>query len=251
MTDLRAYETLSRTRSHTAKVRRARLEIEHALKSSNRFAVCSSWGKDSCALVGLVLSVVGTGFDVVHLRSPYELPGHGRILEWASGRCVIYTVDTTRTLGDYVSWLQEHGLHYERESLLERGKASKRDDMLEWIREQGYGLQLLGMRAEESKGRRQCFRRRGLTYQAHGLTVCNPIGWWTTRDVWAYLVSRNIPWHPLYDCETHGETRETLRNGGWLSVHGCNDARVPWLRRHYPNEYRALRDAFPGVGRLG
>jgi hypothetical protein len=48
-----------------------------------------------------------------------------------------------------------------------------------------------------------------------------------------------------------GETRETLRNGGWLSVHGCNDARVPWLRQHYPDEYRRLREEFPQVGRLG
>lgn len=251
MPDLREYATWARTLAHRRKVDRARRELV-ASTMGKRAVVCSSWGKDSCALVALCSSVFGPGFDVVHLRSPYELPGHERVTDWFADRCQMHTVDTRKSLGEYVDWLREHGLHYERDNapLLSRGKQAKRDDMLEWILARGYTHQVLGMRAEESKARRQCFRARGLTYRAHGLTVCNPIGWWTTRDVWAYLVDRGIPWHPLYDCESHGETRETLRNGGWLSVHGCNDARVPWLREHYPDQYRQLRDAFPQVTRL-
>lgn len=243
------YELWSKTGAFRRKLSAAHECIATATRE--RFVVCSSWGKDSCALLGLVLDVVGDGFPVVHLRSPYELPGYEHVVESFSRRCHVHTVDTSKTLTEYVSWLQRHGLHYEREQARESGKRGKRDELLEWVRSSGYSVQLLGMRAEESKGRRQCFRARGLTYPAHGLTVCNPIGWWTTRDVWAYLVSRGIPWHRLYDCETHGETRETLRNGGWLSVHGCNDARIPWLRRHFPEQYRALRDAFPQIRRLG
>lgn len=246
--DLRAYATHARTIAMRRKVELARHEIERETKTG-RFVVCSSWGKDSCAIVGLVLSVIGPGFDVVHLESLYELPGAADLIEWARARTVIHTVSTERTLTEYIAWLQAHGLHYERESLLESGKASKRDELTEWIREHGFATQLVGMRAQESKGRRACFRARGLSYGARGLRMCNPIGWWTTRDVWAYLVSHSIPWHPLYDRETHGETRETLRNGGWLSVHGCNDARIPWLRAHYPDEYRRLAAEFPQVRR--
>jgi phosphoadenosine phosphosulfate reductase len=250
MADLREYRAWALTQAFRRKLATAYDEIRSAI-ASYRFVACSSWGKDSCAMLGLTMDVVGDGFDVVHLRSPYELPGHEHVVDWFASRCNVHTVDTTKTLTDYLEWLQRHGLHYEREGQRARGKSGKRDELLEWVRSRGYTVQVLGMRADESKGRRQCFRARGLTYQAHGLTVCNPIGWWTTRDVWAYLVSRGIPWHRLYDCETHSETRETLRNGGWLSVHGCNDARVPWLRRHFPEQYRALRDAFPGVRRLG
>jgi phosphoadenosine phosphosulfate reductase len=248
--DLREYATHARTVALRRKVELARQEIEREI-AGGRFVVCSSWGKDSCALVSLVQSVAGTGFDVAHLESPYELPGYDRVLEWFRARCVVHTIPAQRTLAEYVEWLQRHGLGYERDKLLDARKASKRDELTEWIRDRGFVLQLLGMRAQESKGRRQCFRFRGLSYDAHGLRVSNPIGWWTARDVWSYLVSRDVPWHPLYDAETHGETRETLRNGGWLSVHGCNDARVPWLRAHYPEEYRALRGAFPQVTRLG
>jgi phosphoadenosine phosphosulfate reductase len=244
-TDLRGYLVIARTQLHRRKVSQAMAEIDRSMRQHDRFIVCSSWGKDSCALVSLVLTVCGPGFDVAHLQSPYELPGNESTLEWFGARCAIHTLPTERTLGDYISWLQTHGLHYERERQCNLGKTSKRDELVEWVRKHGYSLQILGMRAQESKGRRSCFRARGLTYQAHGLTVCNPIGWWSNKDVWAYLVSREIPWHPLYDCETHGETRETLRNGGWLSVHGCNDARGPWLRAHFPDEWRRLIDAFP------
>jgi len=248
MTDTRQYAAHARTSAMVRKIDAAKREIER--EARGRFVVCSSWGKDSCALVALILEAVGSGFQVGHLRSPYELPGCDAVLAWARERMVVHTVESPWSLADYVAWLQTHGLGYERVSLQSAGKDRKRDALVEWVKEHGYATQLLGMRAEESAGRRACFRFRGLSYDAHGLRICNPIGWWTAQDVWAYLVSRGVPWHPLYDCETHGETRETLRNGGWLTVHGCNDARVPWLRRHYPEQYRQLLADFPQTGRL-
>ncbi len=246
--DLRRYEAHAKTGAFARKLHRARLEVEHALKSGQAWVASSSWGKDSCALAGVLLDVHGPGFDVVHLRSPYELPGYERVIEWFAARCVIHTVETQRTLAEYISWLQQHGLDLDREREQSAGKARKVNELLSWVRARSYALQFLGMRADESKARRMCFRVRGLTYEAHGLTVSNPLGWWTTVDVWAYLVSRGIPWHPLYDCETHGVTREQIRNAGWLTVQGdATDWRIPWLRQHYPEQYRDLARAFPRV----
>lgn len=246
---LAEYLTWSQTAAFRRKLDRARAEIMAATRTG-RYVVSSSWGKDSCALVHLALTVCGP-VDVAHLRSPYELPGGEDVVQWFAERVRVHTVPTSRTLDEYVAWLQSHGLHYERDALLARGKARKADELVEWVLSRGYDTQLLGMRAAESKGRRQCFRVRGLTYPARGLTVCNPLGWWTARDVWAYLVSHDVPWHPLYDRETHGQSRETLRNAGWLSVHGAEDARIAWLRQHYPEQYRQLAERLPQVRRLG
>lgn len=102
------------------------------------------------------------------------------------------------------------------------------------------------MRAEESANRRRLFRARGTTYLRGGTEwVCNPLAWWTANDVWAYLVSRGLPWHRLYDCETLGFTRERLRSGGWLYTDGVHDGWIPWLREHFPDQFRQLVAAFP------
>ncbi len=252
MPDIRRYEVLAKTVAFQRRLYHAKLEIESATRHHDHWVVSSSWGKDSCALVALIAETVGPGFEAVHLRSPYELPGYEHVLEWFAARCVIHTVETARTLAEYVEWLQAHGLGYERDRAQGAGKARKVDEMLAWVRERGFGLQFLGMRAAESKARKTCFRVRGLTYPAHGLVVSNPIGWWSTSDVWAYLVSRGVPWHRLYDCETHGVTREQIRNAGWLTVVGDQtDWRIPWLRQHFPEQYRELRRLFPRVGLLG
>jgi 3'-phosphoadenosine 5'-phosphosulfate sulfotransferase (PAPS reductase)/FAD synthetase len=77
-----------------------------------------------------------------------------------------------------------------------------------------------------------------------------PLAWWSAQDTWAYLFSREVPYHPLYDRETHGQTRETLRNTGWLSTDGAEQGRIAWLREHYPDQYRLLEAAFPRIRQL-
>lgn len=211
----------------------------------------TSWGKDSCALLSLATGELGR-VDAAHMVSGYELPGDEHVRTWFSSRCNLEEVAARRPVSEIVEWLKTYGLGYERETLRGAGKKRKTDAALEWVKAHGYAVQMLGMRAAESKARRTCFRVRGLTYPAHGLTVSNPIGWWETRDVWAYLVAHGVPWHPLYDAETHGQTRETIRNAGWLTVQSdSTDWRVPWLRRHFPEQYSALAREFPQVRRLG
>lgn len=156
------------------------------------------------------------------------------------------------SLQDTIAWLRTHGLGHEREKRGGAGKKRKADAALEWVLSRGYDVQALGMRAEESPARRTCFRIRGLVYEAHGIVVANPIGWWSTRDVWAYLVSRDLPWHRLYDLETHGFTRETLRNSGWLTWAAApdNGGRAQWLEAHYPEQWRALLADFPRLAAM-
>lgn len=77
-----------------------------------------------------------------------------------------------------------------------------------------------------------------------------PLAWWTARDVWAYLVSRSVPWHPIYDYEDCGLTREKNRNTGWLSTDGASEGRLIWLRRHFPEQWERLATEFPDVRRF-
>jgi 3'-phosphoadenosine 5'-phosphosulfate sulfotransferase (PAPS reductase)/FAD synthetase len=59
-------------------------------------------------------------------------------------------------------------------------------------RERGWQTQFVGLRSEESYSRKRvCSRpRKGEVY---------PLDCWSWRDVWAYIVSRNLPYPRLYD----------------------------------------------------
>lgn len=246
--DRRAYDAFGRTRRMQRRIDSARREIESGL-TRGRAMISTSWGKDSCALAHLVMSV-DPSVPMVHLRSPYQLPGGERVEAYFRELgATLIDVPTRKTLQEYVDWLQEHGLGYEREKLTKAGRARKAGELSDWALAQLFTVQFLGMRADESSNRRWLFKSRGLTYQrSTGCWMSNPIGWWSTQDVWAYLVSRGVPWHPLYDCETHGVTRSQIRNAGWLTVQGdVTDWRLPWLREHYPEQYELLAQHFPRV----
>mgnify|MGYP000656188618 FL=1 len=250
MTDLREYETWAKTKPYAARVDATKREIEKAARLG-RMVISTSWGKDSIALLDVVIEVLGH-VEAMHLASTYALPGSEHVKEHFAARCIVHEVPSAMPLAELVEWLQENGLGYERTRVRGAGKKRKASSGIGWAKEHGYTVQALGMRAEESNGRRTCFRVRGLTYPAHGLTITNPIGWWTVKDTWARIASRGLPYPSLYDKETHGETRETLRNSGWLTVPSAQvDSRVSWLRVHYPAQYEALVAAFPQTGLLG
>lgn len=253
MADLRQYQIRAQLALHQGRVARARAELRHAA-TLGRLVVATSWGKDSCALAHLAIATLAPArVTLMHLGSAYALPGGERVVEYFRERADVVEVEARRTLPETIAWLREVGLPHQR-SKSEQGKVVKglkKDPGAAWCLEHGYQVQALGMRAEEAKGRRACFRIRSPTYQlASGLWVTNPLAWWETADVWAFLVSEGVPWHPLYDAETHGLTRETIRNTGWLSTDGAYQGRIMWLRKHYPEQYRMLVLEFPEVATL-
>lgn len=247
--DLRAYALQAQLGAHRRKAEQACSTIREAA-THGRLVVSMSWGKDSCALGALAIEALAPArVQMFHLASPYELPGGERVRAWFGERADVVEVPSGRTLEETIEWLRDvGGLFYERDAQHGAGKKRKAGAGVEWAAER-YAVQAMGLRADESKGRRAGFRARGTTYQLQrGLWVTCPLAWWSALDVWAYLVSRGVPWHPLYDAETHGMRREELRNAGWLTVR--DEARVAWLRVHYPEQYQALEQAFPQVRRL-
>lgn len=59
------------------------------------------------------------------------------------------------------------------------------------------GRQILGLRAGESGSRAR--KLNGLYGESLGFPAAFPIRSWSARDVWAYLVDRNISYPPYYD----------------------------------------------------
>lgn len=246
MPDLRQYEVWAQTSAFLRRVDAAHARIA-ASAELGPTVVLSSWGKDSQAVVELALDVWGQRTRVRHLASSYRLPGWREVESHYAAQCEVVSIDDARSVEDVIAWLREVGLPHERASK-SAVKAGTRVKTQRGVASSDAGeVQLMGMRIAEGGPRAIRLRSSGHTYRARqGWTSC-PIYDWESRDVWALLASRKVPYLPLYDFETHGQTRETLRNTGWLTLAGWDRGRVGWLARHYPEHYQTLRKHFPQV----
>ena len=252
MADLREYETWAKTRAFQRRVDTARRIVEQA-EAMGPVCYATSWGKDSIAMLGVAIEMGGRP-RALHLGSPYGLPGYDDTARHFEALCDVTTLPASRTLPEYIAWCREIGLPHERARSVQGAVVAsiKRDRGADWARENGIKVQALGMRIAEGGPRAKVLRARGPVYTlADGSAKACPLAWWTSRDVWAFIASRGLPYNGrLYDAETHGLTRETIRNTGWLSTDGAAEGRVMWLRQHFNEQWRALRAAFPQVAAL-
>lgn len=260
--DRARYLLFARSREHARRVDSARRVLDRALTIAGcveRMAVFTSWGSDSVPICDLALDALAPTAErpmrLVHLASPYEIPGDEGVVEHFAARpgARIETLPPSRTLEETIEWLHGIGLDHERTraSTQKAGNRAKADRGTAWAEANGCAVQVLGMRADETLSRRKLFATRGPVYEARGITIACPLASWSSADVWAYTVARGLPWHPLYDCETLGHTRETLSNTGWLTTHGAQRGRIAWLRRHYPDLHERLLEEWPQLRALG
>lgn len=246
--ELSRYAMLAATPSFRRKV----IMACDMLESVPDVLISSSWGKDSVVLVDLALHAGHR--DTLYLAFPHPLPGTQEVMDAFAQRGAIIHVDAGLDLDSYIEYLRSVGLPHER-TRSQQGRAVsqlKKDRGVEWAKEHGFSTVALGMRAAESQTRAKLFRFRGTCYEAKGLRWLNPLAYWSHVDIWTYIASRELPYnHRIYDAETHGETRETIRNTGWLSTDGALDrGRIGWLRYHFPDQYRALCEHFPEMRTL-
>lgn len=108
-----------------------------------------------------------------------------------------------------------------------------------------------GLRIEESRGRAMMGKIRGPLFygKERGMWIANPILYWSGRDVWAYIVSRELPYHPIYD-KNPLTSREKTRLSNWSGLYNHHLGRVVELQLTYPELYQKLVNEFPEVSRL-
>ena len=250
--DMRQYAVYATTKAFAKHVATAARILREGA-SNGSLVVSTSWGKDSVAMAALALEVLGP-VPLLHLASPYALPGYDETVAWFRERTTVHVLDASRSLVEYIAWCKAIGLPHERDRGVQQRVVAeiKRDRGTQWCHDHGFGVQALGMRISEGGPRAAMLRAKGPVYGLKdGTWKCNPLAYWTGQDVWAYIVSRCLPYNRrLYDAETHGETRESIRNTGWLSTDGAQQGRIAWLKQHFPAEYRVLLAEFPQVEML-
>lgn len=233
-----------------ARLRATRARFDRALELLDReldehSSVAFSAGKDSTVVADLCNRVrPGIPMVMVDRGVPYEwseeerqgvidyAAAHGwslTLIDWDLGRVAVDAWSSPR--GKRTSGHQSVAQH------------PMWDDMHAWQRERGMTTVVMGLRRYESRGRMIHIARRSQVFDyAPGHPVYRrcilPIAHWTDRDVWAYLVTRDLPWMRIYDLQGPDA------RSGWVGRAG-GQRRTAALRLHAPELATPARALLP------
>jgi 3'-phosphoadenosine 5'-phosphosulfate sulfotransferase (PAPS reductase)/FAD synthetase len=256
MTQLPSWEVLLETWAEHAKLqcfqRRVRLAIQtigEAIQLEPKRFVGVSGGKDSCALAGLIEQAgLIDRVRLVFCRTPLDTPGSDETVA-ALAEHLDANLDVVDPEVDLWTWLATIprewdllGEHY-NEFLY---RFSSVNLSIAYMYEHDYLGVFLGLRTQESRGRRINRMVRGKDYKLRDDTMtCQPIVDWQASDVFAYAVWRGLPIHPYYRLALE---RMGLHPEAPNSRVGCmlpEDCVVQWnvmfpLKTLYPDLWRRV-----------
>lgn len=249
------------TAAHRHRVDVAKARVREAFEKVPQWAVMVSGGKDSSALAHVVASVV-PGVQLASEKDDMDYPGEREYVEGLarslgcpldllvpeeSPKAIIARV--AAEVGPTGNW---HGRAAELSQrcfydLVERYSA-------------GFDGVFLGLRQDESRGRRMNRVTRGHLYQklpsAHhrnGQWIATPLCDWTDLDVYGYLATHGIELLPVYRCVgfLHARRPGAIRKSWWIPEgNAARHGGVAWLRRYYPSLYRQLCAWMPDAARI-
>jgi len=109
-------------------------------------------------------------------------------------------------------------------------------------------LLFMGLRHEENPSKRGwSIKKLGLTYKyADGTWRSLPLGWWKWYDVWAYIVSNDLPYLSIYDRLDRELGRTTPHLRYWLKRGGVAQPAVKsTLPSLYPRFFKFMKENYP------
>jgi 3'-phosphoadenosine 5'-phosphosulfate sulfotransferase (PAPS reductase)/FAD synthetase len=220
------FRAWAETEEHQRALVEARRVIAEALAQSRKPIVNFSGGKDSTVLVHLVL----------------EQKPDVHVLHWDYGRAFVpYPVH--REILRIAEQLGVQHLRVETSPLYRKLGRRARNVMgahllgklVPQLAEEGYDVQFIGLRAEESSKRSRRIRAGRLV---GAIREVWPLACWRWLDVWAYIVTRGLPYLSLYDAraELAGYDRArftTLFDPEFADIGGDTiDNVLHWRYRH-------------------
>lgn len=245
-------------RSHQRKIDRSHDIVRGALCDvAGAWGIGVSGGKDSVVLAHLAVQAGWRG-PLFHYWSD-EIPEENSALVVALGGQLGCPVICERITGDFDLFAALGRLLIVAESAEDRAIIRAHDrryraEIESHVQRHGLAGLFWGLRREESRARAITISRNGTLYRARNRQewTCHPLAYWSSRDVWAYLVRHDLPWLSVYDRadDRERERSETtfqfgLSGGLWAQGQGAR------LRESDPALWARLCARFPDLRRWG
>lgn len=216
----------AKLRVYRHRVQQAQQIVSDALRlTANPYVACS-FGKDSAALLHLVLQS----------RPDASV----RFIRWQE----------TNIIDDYerviAQWQNDYGINLD---ILDLQRATLDESVPDRWRQlqdvQPCDGFFIGLRAEESRGRRITLRKDGVLYRAKsGLLRITPLAWWSTLDVAAYIVTHQLPTLETYASDGFAaRTSSRVPRGDY----GIREGMLASLKHRNPARFNALKYMMPEV----
>lgn len=232
--------------SQKKKVEKAKELIKKTLNECKNPYISTSWGKDSTVVMDLVHNEDPT-VPIVYMDSGYAMPDtyEYRDRYLAQSKAHYYEIKCPQ---DYLDLSLKYGLPHIDRTQKDHDKIIKMikgEPITDFAKSKGFDCCFWGIRADETRGRAYLLKKYGLNHN----DKCAPIGFWTTYDIWAYILSKDIDYNTLYDKEIPPAiTRYNIKNSGWLTTDNIHKGRLLWLKRFYPDIFDKLKEINPQVG---
>lgn len=244
----------ARTLQHLASVDRAKRIVAECLARTPNAAVMWSGGKDSTVLTHLVCVEMGRReLPVYSEKDDLDFPGERAYVEQLASSWAIDLRIIVPSMSP-LDWVRAHRAELAAGDDLHSRAAGLSKECFYRVVEDATSQHtaiLLGLRQEESRGRRMNRAKRGPTYRKRsGQWVCCPIVDWTGLDVMTYLAAREIEPLPLYRCIAFAHASEPwrVRKSWWLPGQGANMGQMAWLRHYWPSLYIQARELVAHAG---
>lgn len=242
----------ARLRVYRRRLQRAR-EIIAEAREHGPVAVCFSGGKDSTVLLHLAHEV-DPSIPAYFVDDGAQLPWTYAVVEAMRRRG--HAVTTLQTVISLPDMLRRVGmLGYDGPERLP-GEWHWTGAQFRWvlvdeparrIRDMGYPVQLLGLRAEESRARLVNRRARGVVYgRGDGITVVTPLADWEGDDVLAYIVHHDLPLSPVY-LQPDDPERHRRRTAAVFLEQAADAGDWSRYRQLLPSFWQELSREFPGM----
>lgn len=232
------------------RVNEAKIVTQQMIDRAPNSCLSLSFGKDSVAMCHLVLSVTNIPIIYINCGEFDEFPETNALkakYERAMGVSIIElngtsVIEAHRKAGYIIA---DHDERKAVKRICREANNVLNDTACAYMREHSLMGIFMGLRKSESRTRAILLNARGPIYFAkkRNAWTCCPLWNWSARDVWAYTVKENLPYHRLYDIAPCG--REKARKGAMIGTTGERYGRLYDLKRTHTEEWNKLLTEFP------